>query len=117
VDTWNGRNNIRLIGEGGKKMELNKAIKKLEPFINDCDKCHLLSCEGCQICHTEVQAIKTILNGLVVQYNKGYQDGFKQAKFEVEMDKLQEGKLVEKLQEQYKQGYQDGYMAGAMESI
>ena len=31
------------------------------------------------------------------QYNEGYQDGFKQAKFEVEMDKLQEEMTVSEL--------------------
>ena len=33
-------------------------------------------------------AINVVLKELDTRYSKGYQDGFKQAKFEVEMDKL-----------------------------
>ena len=33
-------------------------------------------------------AIDTVLKELDERYNKGYQDGFKQAKFDCEMDKL-----------------------------
>lgn len=34
------------------------------------------------------EAIDTVLAELDTRYNKGYQDGFKQAKFDCEMDKL-----------------------------
>ena len=36
----------------------------------------------------EDNAIDTVLTALDERYNKGYQDGFKQAKFDCEMDKL-----------------------------
>lgn len=35
-----------------------------------------------------IEAIDTVLAELDTRYNKGYQDGFKQAKFDCEMDKL-----------------------------
>lgn len=35
-----------------------------------------------------LRAIDTVLAELDTRYNKGYQDGFKQAKFDCEMDKL-----------------------------
>lgn len=35
------------------------------------------------------EALRTVLKALDERYNKGYQDGFKQAKFDCEMDKLQ----------------------------
>ena len=35
-------------------------------------------------------AINVVLQELDKSYNKGYQDGFKQAKYEVEMDKIKE---------------------------
>lgn len=55
--------------------------------------------------HKTIEAIEVMLrsyNAILINYNalkedmdksynKGYQDGFKQAKFEVEMDKLKEG--------------------------
>ena len=34
------------------------------------------------------EAIDTVLKALDERYQKGYQDGFKQAKFDCEMDKL-----------------------------
>jgi hypothetical protein len=34
------------------------------------------------------EAVDTVLSELNTMYNKGYQDGFKQAKFDCEMDKL-----------------------------
>ena len=40
----------------------------------------------------DYEAIDTVLKELDTSYNKGYQDGFKQAKFEVEMDNIKEGK-------------------------
>jgi hypothetical protein len=36
----------------------------------------------------DFEAIDTVLTALDERYNKGYQDGFKQAKFDCEMDKL-----------------------------
>ena len=74
---------------GDRRMNLEKAIKRLKPFINDCDNnCPSETCGGCYICYYEVQAIKAIIEALDERYNKGYQDGFKQAKFDCEMDKL-----------------------------
>jgi hypothetical protein len=35
-----------------------------------------------------IESIDTVLKALDERYNKGYQDGFKQAKFDCEMDKL-----------------------------
>lgn len=37
---------------------------------------------------TIYEAIDTVLKALDERYQKGYQDGFKQAKFDCEMDKL-----------------------------
>jgi hypothetical protein len=34
------------------------------------------------------EAVSTVLTALDERYNKGYQDGYKQAKFDCEMDKL-----------------------------
>lgn len=74
-------------------MNLEEAIKRLKPFINDCENnCPSETCESCYICYYEVQAIKTIIDALDERYQKGYQDGFKQAKFDCEMDKLDEPK-------------------------
>ena len=43
------------------------------------------------------QGMKSAINQLEVEmnslYQKGYQDGFKQAKFDIEMDKINEGKV------------------------
>ena len=36
----------------------------------------------------DIEVIDTVLAELDTRYNKGYQDGFKQAKFDCEMDKL-----------------------------
>ena len=36
----------------------------------------------------DIEVIDTVLKELDERYQKGYQDGFKQAKYEVEMDKL-----------------------------
>ena len=36
----------------------------------------------------DIEVIDTVLSALDERYNKGYQDGFKQAKFDCEMDKL-----------------------------
>lgn len=78
-------------------MELEKAIDILENVIADevigiycleiqkeveCSK----NCEN-EDCFLQ-QAIDTVLKALDERYNKGYQDGFKQAKFDCEMDKL-----------------------------
>lgn len=45
----------------------------------------------------DYEAIDTVLKALDERYNKGYQDGFKQAKYEVDMDKLQEEMTVSEL--------------------
>lgn len=78
-------------------MNLEKAIDILENVIADevigtycieiqktveCSK----NCEN-EDCFLQ-QAIDTVLKALDERYNKGYQDGFKQAKFDCEMDKL-----------------------------
>ena len=78
-------------------MNLEKAIDILENVIADevigtycleiqkeveCSK----NCEN-EDCFLQ-QAIDTVLTALDERYNKGYQDGFKQAKFDCEMDKL-----------------------------
>lgn len=67
-------------------MNLEEAIKKLKKF--DCTLCPFIACEQCEINNSEVIAIKTVLTALDERYQKGYQDGFKQAKFDCEMDKL-----------------------------
>ena len=78
-------------------MNLEKAIDILENVIADevigtycieiqktveCSK----NCEN-EDCFLQ-QAIDTVLKALDDRYQKGYQDGFKQAKFDCEMDKL-----------------------------
>lgn len=78
-------------------MNLEKAIDILENVIADevigtycleiqkeveCSK----NCEN-EDCFLQ-QAIDTVLKALDERYNKGYADGFKQAKFDCEMDKL-----------------------------
>lgn len=78
-------------------MNLEEAIDILENVIADevigtycieiqkeveCSK----NCEN-EDCFLQ-QAIDTVLKALDERYQKGYQDGFKQAKFDCEMDKL-----------------------------
>lgn len=58
-------------------MELPTAIKLLNMYLEFNPHRHDLR-----------TAIEVVLQELDTRYNKGYQDGFKQAKFEVEMDKL-----------------------------
>ena len=82
---------------GGRRMNLEEAIDILENVIADevigtycieiqktveCSK----NCEN-EDCFLQ-QAIDTVLKALDERYQKGYQDGFKQAKFDCEMDKL-----------------------------
>lgn len=43
------------------------------------------------------EAVDTVLSELNTMYNKGYQDGFKQAKFDCEMDKVQKEMTVSEL--------------------
>ena len=59
-------------------MELNEAIELLK------------SVRGNEYVATSdyENALNTVLKALDERYNKGYQDGFKQAKFDCEMDKL-----------------------------
>lgn len=61
-------------------MNLEKAIKT----INSYDFNEISEFEN----GTMQEAIDTVLTALDERYNKGYQDGFKQAKFDCEMDKL-----------------------------
>ncbi len=60
-------------------MNLEKAIEILKYSEAD-----ILENCGFQV----VSAIDTIVKDLDKRYQKGYQDGFKQAKFDCEMDKL-----------------------------
>lgn len=58
-------------------MELETAIDLLKTFV----KINTFK-------HDFITAVDTVLKALDERYNKGYQDGFKQAKFDCEMDKL-----------------------------
>lgn len=73
-------------------MELKEAIKKLSELIkhkNDYDYAY-----GAKIYRPYSMSkedwgcVEVVLAELDTRYNKGYQDGFKQAKFDCEMDKL-----------------------------
>ena len=61
-------------------MNLEEAIK----IINSYDFNEIAEFEDGEM----QEAIDTVLKALDERYNKGYQDGFKQAKFDCEMDKL-----------------------------
>lgn len=71
-------------------MNLEKAIKVLKEWI----RIDRMTREGEEhsdyddFCEEKCIAIDTVLSALDERYNKGYQDGFKQAKFDCEMDKL-----------------------------
>ena len=73
-------------------MSIEKAIKEVKELLkhkNDYDYAF-----GTQIYRPyamgreDYEPIEVILTALDEKYNKGYQDGFKQAKFDCEMDKL-----------------------------
>ena len=72
-------------------MNLEKAIKEVKEIKYSQLKC-ALSDELPEILRKSflinVEAIDTVLKALDERYQKGYQDGFKQAKFDCEMDKL-----------------------------
>lgn len=69
-------------------MELNKAIDIL--------KAYRVGGYGTLMdIRVMFEAIDVVLQELDTRYNKGYQDGFKQAEFEVEMDKMQEEMTAE----------------------
>ena len=65
---------------GGRRMELKEAKIKLQELVEI----------GTNLYSDDVwrEAVSTVLTALDERYNKGYQDGFKQAKFDYEMDKL-----------------------------
>ena len=72
-------------------MKLEEATKVLKEIISSClswamnDK---ISDNSRKLYEIDIEAIDTVLKALDERYNKGYQDGFKQAKFDCEMDKL-----------------------------
>lgn len=67
---------------GGRRMSLEKmSIDEAEIWLGQVVKGGLADKET-------IKAINVVLDGLDIRYNKGYQDGFKQAKFDCEMDKL-----------------------------
>ncbi len=68
-------------------MELEKAINELEELKETIKTAFWNE----RYIYKKVISIDTVLKELDERYNKGYQDGFKQAKFEVEMDKIKEG--------------------------
>lgn len=63
-------------------MELNEAIEWLKEYAEWVDRLNTQNPDTMGV------AINTVLTALDERYNKGYQDGFKQAKFDCEMDKL-----------------------------
>lgn len=71
-------------------MELKEAIEILSEYRTG-------SYEALKDIPKVYRAIDTVLTALDKQYNKGYQDGFKQAKFDCEMDKLQKEMTVSEL--------------------
>lgn len=78
-------------------MELEKAIEILKE-IRDVAKQNVTYIENNKLevfldinykrNKEDFEAVNTVLTALDERYNKGYQDGFKQAKFDCEMDKL-----------------------------
>ena len=65
---------------GGRRMNLEEAKIKLQELVEI----------GTNLYSDDIwqEAVSTVLSALDERYNKGYQDGFKQAKFDCEMDKL-----------------------------
>ena len=81
-------------------MNLEEAIKVLKKIRERCEN-HIKTLEENNAIlkrtgldevlkerRAEFEAIDTVLKALDERYQKGYQDGFKQAKFDCEMDKL-----------------------------
>lgn len=58
-------------------MELNTAIKLMKTYLRLNDYRHDFK-----------TAIETVLKGLDDRYSKGFADGYKQGKFDVEMDNM-----------------------------
>lgn len=87
-------------------MELEKAIEILKE-IRDVAKQNVTYIENNKLevfldinykrNKEDFEAVNTVLSALDERYNKGYQDGFKQAKFDYEMDKLQKEMTVSEL--------------------
>ena len=65
-------------------MNLEKAIKELKELKETIKTAFWNE----RYIYKKVISIDTVLKALDERYNKGYQDGFKQAKFDCEMDKL-----------------------------
>ena len=76
-------------------MEVEKAIK----FLKELKETMKYSFWGREYVNDRVEAIDTVLKALDERYQKGYQDGFKQAKFDCEMDKLRNSNNIEELDE------------------
>lgn len=72
-------------------MNLEKAIKVLKEISRACLNRVVnenISEISRKLYEDDIEAIDTVLKALDKRYQKGYQDGFKQAKFDCEMDKL-----------------------------
>ena len=65
-------------------MELNAAIREIKLWTDELKEAVFLDFYNKRF----LRAIDTVLKELDERYQKGYQDGFKQAKFDCEMDKL-----------------------------
>lgn len=80
---------------GGRRMNIEKAIEILKDNDNVNDILENCGCKVMSAIDTVLRSYNAILTNynaleedMDKQYNKGYQDGFKQAKFDCEMDKL-----------------------------
>jgi hypothetical protein len=69
---------------GGRRMNLEKAIKELKELKETIKTAFWNE----RYIYKKIISIDLLLSALDERYNKGYQDGFKQAKFDCEMDKL-----------------------------
>ena len=65
-------------------MKLEEATKEIKLWTDEFKEAIFLDFYNKRF----LRAIDTVLSALDEKYNKGYQDGFKQAKFDCEMDKL-----------------------------
>jgi hypothetical protein len=86
---------------GGRRMKLEEAIERVKDLKEDCETSVYYNVQLSDD-RSEAVALEVVLNelgrltqenkelkqALDERYNKGYQDGFKQAKFDCEMDKL-----------------------------